>query len=113
MEDYNSLKGTFRKTNFENNSPMTTIYKYPLEITDFQMIEMPKGATALCTQIDDKTGMLCVWAKVDTDSPKTQVEFLIVGTGVPMHENPFGHEKYVGTAQMGPFVWHVFQISHS
>lgn len=83
---------------------MQTIYKYPLEIRDVQIIEMPPRAKLLSVQCQNKT--LCLWALVDnshvTKSPRT-IE--IRGTG---HSCEGLEGKYIGTVQIGNYVWHVF-----
>lgn len=79
------------------------IYKYPIDITSQQFIEMPKGAKLLHVALDG-WGKPCIWAQVDTDQPKVKRMFFIYGTGAPMRH----HENYVGTFVEGKFVWHVF-----
>ena len=85
---------------------MNTIWKYPLEITDYQEIEMPQGARLLHVGLDP-AGVPCVWAEVVTDSrPKKIVPLYVVGTGNPV---PFGASEHVGSFNDGPFVWHVYK----
>lgn len=83
---------------------MHTIWKYELAIIDEQTIEMPAGAVILTVQVQD--GKLCLWAKVNTvHLVKTKRKIAVVGTG-----NSFdGIGAYIGTAQLGPGVWHVFE----
>ena len=38
---------------------MKKIYKYELEITEIQTVEMPVGAEILCVQFQDEA--LCLW----------------------------------------------------
>jgi hypothetical protein len=80
-----------------------TIHKYPLAITDTQVIESHSFAHPLTVQMQN--GQLCLWAVVDTSRRVATYPVTVVGTGHPMQETP-GH--YVGSAQDGPFVWHVF-----
>lgn len=90
-----------------NITNMRTIYKYPLELVDYQRIGMPSGAKILCVQEQD--GRLCLWAKVFIHSgveSETRL-FHIFGTGNPMPE--MTKLIYIGTAQSGRFVWHVFE----
>lgn len=85
---------------------MKTIYKYPLQITDIQTIEIPHGFVPLSVQVQGTTPVL--WAIVDTLNNLACVEFTTVGTG---HELPtrYSYGAYVGTYQLGAFVGHVFQ----
>jgi hypothetical protein len=86
-----------------------TIWKWPLlgnpEIaTDHPTIDMPYGANVLCIQTQN--GVPCVWAEVDSTEPTEIRRFVIVGTGQPI---PDDADRYVGTWQSGPFVFHLFE----
>ena len=83
---------------------MKTIFKYAVEITDEQVVKMPKGAHALSAQIQN--GQLCVWAMVDTESELVDRTVRIFGTGNPVDLN--GMWQFLGTVQERIFVWHVF-----
>lgn len=83
---------------------MKTIYKYPIEITDSQEIEMPINAEAIHAGLDPQ-GTPCVWATVRTDNKKEDVTIYVVGTGNPV---PVMARRHVGSFNQGPFVWHVF-----
>jgi len=83
---------------------MKTIYKYPIQITDEQEIEMPFASKVIHAGLDPQ-GTPCLWAVVDTESSPEPVSVLVVGTGNPM---PFHPERHVGSFVQGPFVWHVF-----
>jgi len=85
------------------------IFKYPLAVVDRQTVEMPKGATILCCQIQlDKP---CLWAAVDPDAPLEPRTILVVGTG---RDTAFGlaTTEYIGTIQLneGVFIFHVFEL---
>ena len=86
---------------------MTTIWKYPLDITDEQTIEIPRTHKFLTVQTQD--GQICLWALVNEDEPTIEKRIAVYGTGhpIPVH---CGH--YLGTAQTaeGLFVWHVFVV---
>ncbi len=45
---------------------MSTIWKYPLEITDYQNIEMPKGSKVLSVHVQ-KDVLPCLWALVESE----------------------------------------------
>lgn len=80
----------------------TTIWKFPLEITDRQIIVLPEGWEALTVMVQG--GSLCLWAQVNPDATRGGYKIRVAGTG---HEiDPSW--TYLGSAQQGPFVWHVF-----
>lgn len=58
---------------------MLTIYKFPLEITDSQVIKMPKGSRIL--SIKQQRNRVCLWAEVDTSEEIEDVTILCFGTG--------------------------------
>ncbi len=60
---------------------MITVYKYPLVVTDEQTIEAPDDVQWL--SVASQGPLLFVWALVDTERPKVQHRFVIVGTGNP------------------------------
>jgi hypothetical protein len=82
------------------------IWKYELEITDEQTVNMPMHADILTVQMQG--GTMCMWALVEPENVKRPRKFLVVGTGNPM---PDGMQRYVGTVQMmqGSLVWHIFE----
>lgn len=85
---------------------MRTIYKYPLQVTDCQVIEMPIGSRILAIQM--QRGVPCLWATVDPEEEKKEKRFIrVVGTGHELSE----YIAYIGTYQMadGALVWHVFE----
>ena len=81
------------------------IFKWPLQTTDFQEIEMPIGAEILCVQMQH--GRPQVWALVDETNVTENRSFITCGTGNPVPEN-IG--EYIGTYQIenGVLVFHVF-----
>jgi hypothetical protein len=90
---------------------MKKIYKYKLETTDVQQIEMPQGAQVLCVQTQDE--IPCIWAIVDPNAALKSRTFEIYGTGhdFPKNEWP-DRRRYVGTYQLrkGALVFHCFEI---
>lgn len=83
---------------------MRTIWKFPLAVTDFQNVRMPKGAEIL--SVADQHGVVCVWALVDSEAELRDRMFYILGTGNPVSERlPW---QFVGSVQQNIFVWHVF-----
>lgn len=83
---------------------MKTIYKYPIEITDYQEIGMPVNAKVIHAGLDGK-GTPCVWAMVDNKNATESVPVLVVGTGNPI---PQSARRHVSSFNQGPFVWHIF-----
>ena len=79
------------------------IWKYTLEVERGRRVVMPRGAVPLSFQ--NQKGLPVLWAMVDPDAPKVEREFSVVGTG---HDVPSGVGAFVGTAQFGSLVWHLF-----
>lgn len=80
------------------------IWKF--EIVPDAPVMMPMDAEIMCFQF--QRSMPCIWAIVDPDIVKVPRRFEIFGTG---QEIP-GEDKccYVGTEQVGPLVWHLFEL---
>lgn len=97
---------------------MQTIYKYPLQITDLQTIELTAcaGLTAreqiLC--VNTQHGEAFLWALADrnTSEPKRKVTITIHGTGHDIIiDTP--RKNYIGSFMLfnGGFVGHVFLVN--
>ena len=88
---------------------MKSIWKFTLEITDDQEIEMPVGAKILSIQQQggSKPGEVQLWAMCDPEASKERRSFRIHGTGHPITEDP---GEFVATVQImgGLQVYHVF-----
>lgn len=95
---------------------MRTIYKYPLETVDTQIIEVPVifglgnsfNKQFLCINVQH--GVPCLWCVVDADTKeKRKIKLRIVGTGNQMPES-LNNKDYLGSYQLldGYFVGHVF-----
>lgn len=85
-----------------------TIWKFELETTDNQFIEIPKGAQLLAVQTQsDKP---CLWALVDPNAEKEKRCFEVFGTGHVINSN---NREYIGTYQLngGNLVFHVFEYT--
>ena len=87
---------------------MKKIFKYQLETTDIQQVEMPQGAEILCIKTQNETP--CIWALVETNATVTKRIFEIIGTGFNITEND--NRKYIGTYQLngGSLVFHCFEL---
>jgi hypothetical protein len=85
-----------------------SIWKFVLETTDTQQIEMPEGAEILTIQTQNEHP--CIWALVDPAAPKRKVTFEILGTGHIIYDK---ERKYIGTYQLdnGSLVFHCFLIN--
>ena len=89
------------------------IYKYTLEVTDVQDIQLPVDAQILTVQTQHGAPQL--WAIVDADSKRTRTRRLVIhGTGHPVHEHA-DIGCYLGTFQLhdGRLVFHVFEVTHA
>lgn len=98
---------------------MKTIHKFPIEITDEQVVQMPAGARVLTAQVQpvpgdlDSTlgGPVCLWALVENDNAMVPRRVSVRGTGHPMADKRGAGpdaEDYVGTVQGNGLVFHVF-----
>lgn len=86
---------------------MTTIFKYPLIITDEQILELPLFSQILSVKF--QRGELFLWAKVNTDSQSVKTKIFIYGTGNPIRSK--SKMKFVDTVMHfeDSLVWHVFK----
>jgi hypothetical protein len=84
-----------------------TIWKYPLIVTDKQIVAMPAGAKILSVQTQG--GVLCLWAMVSPSNPLTDRIIFIFGTGHQIEDAE--NLAFIGTFQVdgGRFVFHVFE----
>ena len=82
---------------------MNTIWKYPLEICDEQVIQVPCFARVLSLGLDP-SGKPCLWMLVDTTADKHLMHIRIYGTGRKI-DLPVNW-AYLGHVVMGPLVWH-------
>ncbi len=87
---------------------MIKIWKYKLEIAQFQSIEMPEGSRILTLQM--QMNIPCIWASVIPDQKKVKVKIMTVGTG--QRFNADNLDRYIGTYQFKKdlTVYHVFTL---
>lgn len=83
------------------------IWKFPIEVAGMQKVAMPLGARIL--SVDMQRGVLCLWAMVDTRGEASQRLIEIHGTGEPIKTGRGDSRQFIGTVQVGQFVWHVFE----
>ena len=83
---------------------MATIWKYTFDIADKFYLTVPRDAKFLSVQVQD--GKPTMWFMVRDMDERVRIWFRVYGTGNPFSDGIF--DKYLGTIQMPPFVWHVF-----
>ena len=83
-----------------------SIWKYPRAMVGEQEVEVPESAKFLCAA--EQGGLPTVWAEVDIEAKKVPRKFVMVGTGQVV---PNYSMAYIGTAFVGPFVWHVYVVA--
>ncbi len=87
---------------------MKTIWKFPLQLVDEQILNMPDTAHILTVQV--QRDIPCLWAIVDpSDVSRRPRRVAIVGTGNPVPD--WAHlGNYVSTFQLiaGSLIFHVF-----
>lgn len=66
-------------------------------------IRMPKGAKLLHVALQDENP--CLWAEVESKAPIVKRNIRTYGTGHKIDDEP---SIYVGTFQIGQFVFHVY-----
>jgi hypothetical protein len=92
---------------------MRVIYKYDLQVTEVQTIELPAGAEILTVQMQH--GMPQLWALIDPNElGREPVGIVIIGTGHPIDDAAIKLLKYINTFQVddGNFIFHVFQTQN-
>lgn len=88
---------------------MQTIYKYPIKnMPGHNTLSLPKGYQILKLGYDPNK-ILCLWAIVETDNEKEDLDITLVGTGWPLDINP-EIVTYINTINDGPYVWHAFEV---
>ena len=88
-----------------------TIYKYELEVTDEQIVLLPKEAKILCVQ--EQHGGPKLWALLNPEEPLEPRLIRTCGTGHLIKDIKRLH--YLGTYQLhnGTLVFHVFEDKRS
>ena len=84
-----------------------TIWKFTLNTTDVQQVEMPAYSEILCIQTQNETP--CIWALIDPENEPVKRTFEIFGTG---HNIPSNSKRnYIGTYQLmgGSLAFHCFE----
>lgn len=85
---------------------MQTIYKYALPQTvSATKVQLYEDARILDVQMQDDA--LVFWALIEDTKPPKDFMFLVAGTGIELPLD-MSEWRYVGTAQDGYYVWHLF-----
>lgn len=87
----------------------TTVFKYPLTVTDVATVRLPRNAEILCVQAQHDQP--CLWAAVNPNEVATEDRKIrLAGTGHNLGDPE--NLRYLGTFQVldGTFVGHVFEI---
>lgn len=87
---------------------MITIWKYILEVTDKQTIEVPEDGKILSVQVQN--GKPCLWVLVNSENKKVVRTIVTYGTGNRITD--YKHDYiFIGTYQLhnGGLVFHVFE----
>jgi hypothetical protein len=83
---------------------MKEVWKFILEYTwEVNSFIMPKGAKIV--HVHEQDGKVCLWAEVEPRLAETR-SFLIAGMGQKIDDAAV----YIGTAHIGPLVWHVYEV---
>lgn len=86
---------------------MKSVWKYELQL-GCTTLDMPAGAVILTAGAQGNT--LSAWVEVDPDQEETESRTISVfGTGQKIAEEPGEKLRYVATALVGNYVWHVYE----
>lgn len=103
---------TSTSINIDKEKMKKTIWKYPLQVTDLQNLEVPIGSELLTVQTQD--GVPCLWVLVhNAEGKKEIIKLTTIGTGNEIKPDiNISKESYIGTYQLhgGAFVGHVFRV---
>ena len=94
---------------------MKTVWKFPIEATDTQAIQMPRNARLLHVDVQGEglTAQPAVWALVESEEPRTFRTLAVVGTG--HHSEHVAKLPHVGSFLLGhgSLVFHVFDLGEA
>lgn len=81
------------------------IWKWDLQVTDLQTVNVPIGAKLLTVQTQNSLPRL--WALCNEQAPRRALRIAMYGTGNPVDSYP---GTYIATFQVGDLVFHVFEV---
>ena len=84
-----------------------TVWKYPLPLVQFLMLELPAGAKILKVAQQGKGVFL--WALGDPEAPVERVHLRVVSAGTEIVEDDAEHVESFSLPGSG-FVFHVFRL---
>ena len=85
---------------------MKTIYKFPLQVTEQQIVSLPKNATIVSVHNQFGHSDIFMWVLLDEADPfNVPRKILMFGTG---WEANVEEDQFLGTVMVGPYVWHYF-----
>lgn len=89
------------------------VFRYPLEITDRQILTVPMSAVVLSVgqSREDPKFMVDMWVRVPEVAPDVQIVVYIIGTGnlMPEELNDYSRARFIGTVvTSADQVYHVF-----
>lgn len=90
---------------------MKTIYKYSIN-TGLTPITLPKRSQIFSANYDP-SGVLCVWAAVDTREEEVEKRVIyLTGTGWPLEDLKDWNYRFINTVidKNNGLVWHVFEL---
>lgn len=82
------------------------VWKFPIEITDRQVLQMPHGAQIHYVAVQHEK--ICLWASVDTNVDLEERVIIVAGTGHAISDTDL---RYIGTVQFyrEDLVFHIFE----
>jgi hypothetical protein len=83
---------------------MITIWKYPLTITDDQIVTMPEKSQILSVGLQNDA--ICLWALVNTNNDPTERHIYMFETGQPLEY--ISLLQFAGTLILHNIVLHVY-----
>jgi hypothetical protein len=90
---------------------MITIWKFPIALSDEQIIEIPADSVIISAimQIVNGWENVVLYAIVNTDKPRVKRRIRIAGTGQPNLD--LFDWRFIKTVEMleGKLVWHIFE----
>lgn len=81
-----------------------TVWKFSLQ-PGLTRVDLPRGASAL--RVAAQGDHMWMWVRLNPAEDLEPRAFRVYGTGHLIEDDA---SVYVGTADMGSFVWHVFEV---